>query len=564
MTTTLTADPLASKQVKSHDSTVGSIGGGGSIFPLEGNGGIDVIHYDLSLDWNEKTKVIKAKAILDIKATQQLSKFNLDFHGLKISTIKVNKKEIEFSRNKDELTITLPKTLAEGETFKVTVNYTGKPSAVKNSPSGGWETFNQGVRALSEPNSAKNWFPNNNIPKDKATYSFHITVADSYDVIANGTPLETKHNNGLKTYHFSVKQPMATYLTVVHIGHYNREDSKTKAGVPIYDYFYKGITTELKATFTQEKEMLAFFSEKFGPYPFDSAGVIVMKGNSPLAYETQTRPTFGVPTSEMKLAHEIAHQWFGNYVSLSNWKENWLKEGFATYASALWMAHKDEKFMSKWVKGSYESMMGIQHYPKKGLVHILKFFEIKERKMNIKEVEKLINIGTKGKTNPEELKKALALVPKEGISNYKLDDLLSVISFKEFVLNIQESQKFESVLDGKKIIKDDRSFEDFVSLLALAPRKIDSLDNMYGGGSYTRGALAIHSLHLQVGDETFYKILKTYFKTYGNQSAGSDDFITIAKKISHQDLDSLFKTWLENKMIPDMPEYGLHVKTYTE
>ena len=85
---------------------------------------------------------------------------------------------------------------------------------------------------------------------------------------------------------------------------------------------------------------MAFFSEKFGPYPFASAGIVSSQGESILAYETQTRSFFGTPTSEQMLAHEIAHQWFGDLVSLDEWKESWLKEGFATYSSALWFEHK--------------------------------------------------------------------------------------------------------------------------------------------------------------------------------------------------------------------------------
>ena len=292
------------------------MGIGDSIFPMEGNGGIDVQHYDLNITWDDKTANIEAVATLDIKATEKLNSITLDFHALKVNAVTVNGEKSTFTRVEDKLTIVLPKVLEKNTSVKVAVHYAGKPSPLKESVTEGWSTFNGGVRALAEPNAAKNWFPNNNHPSDKASYEFHITVPEKFDVIANGTPqkVEKHKDKALKTYHFSAKEPMATYLSMVHIGHYDRVDSQTKSGVPVYDYFYKGITEEFKAQFSKENEILSFYEEIFGPYPFKSAGVVVMKGESPLAYETQTRSTFGVPTGEKKLAHELAHQWFGDYV----------------------------------------------------------------------------------------------------------------------------------------------------------------------------------------------------------------------------------------------------------
>jgi len=543
-------------------NTIGSSSIGDSIFNTEGNGGIDTTHYNLNIKWNSKTGAIDAVATVDITATQKLSAFSLDLHGLKVSSVKVDSVAVKYSRGKDKLMIVLPKTVVKNANFKVEVNYAGKPLTIENSVTSGWETVAEGATALGEPNSAKNWFPSNNHPKDKATYAFHITVPKSYDVVANGIPEETTETENLKTYNFKTREPMASYLTVIAIGHYDLEKLTAKDGTPLYNYYFKGMKEEDKKVFANEIEIMSFFSEKFGAYPFASGGFIASKGGSILAYETQTRSFFGTPTSEQMFAHEIAHQWFGDLVSLSNWKESWLKEGFATYSAALWFEHKQgEKSMDAWVKNSYESMMGIQKLPKAGLAELFKAFQTKERMMNAKEVTALIELGTKGKTDAQELKKALAHIHKEGISNYKLDVVLNEMSFPYFDLTFNQYSKFSDIIDGKT---DNKSFdfEKLIANLASAPRSVSSLDQIYSAGVYTRGALAMHSLRLKVGDEKFFAILKEYFKRYKNSHAGSNDFEAIATQVSGENLDNFFKAWLEERLIPDMPEYGLFKKDY--
>ena len=557
---------LFTSLLSAQTATVGALSIGDSIFTTEGNGGIDVTNYDLDIHWDHNTGDIKGEATLNIKTTQKLSAFSLDFHGLKVTSITVDTVESKFSRNKDKLLILLPKLLKEDTSFILTIHYEGKPSEVseEESVSAGWHTVEEGARALSEPNSAKNWFPCNNHPRDKAIYTFHITVPKAYDVVANGMPQKSIETKTSTTYQFKTREPMASYLTLISIGHYDREVLKAKDGTPIYNYYYKGIAQKDKEVFMQEADIMAFFSEKFGAYPFASAGIVAAKGESILAYETQTRSFFGTPTSEQMLAHEIAHQWFGDLVSLDEWKESWLKEGFATYAAALWFEHKEgSSSMEKWLKGTFESLMGIQRLPKENMSKMLKAFEMKERTLSSNEVRKLIDMGTKGKTEAEALKRALAHIPKEGISSYKLDAVFKEMTFPYFDLTFNRYVDFMNILSGKPS-DNNISFEDLVANLGEAPRDVHSLAQIYSSGVYARGALAMHALRIKVGDTTFFNILRTYFDRYKNSHANSIGFEAVATEVSKENLDNFFKAWLEDKLIPDMPKYGLYKKNYSK
>ena len=557
---------LFTSLLSAQTTTIGAPSIGDSIFTTEGNGGIDVTAYDLDIHWDNKTEHIKGEATLNIKTTQKLSAFSLDFHGLKVTSITVDTVPVKFSRNKDKLLILLPKLLETDISFTLTVHYEGKPSEVseEESVSAGWHTVEEGARALSEPNSAKNWFPCNNHPRDKAVYTFHITVPKAYDVVANGMPQKSIHTKTSTTYQFKTREPMASYLTLISIGHYDREVLKAKDGTPIYNYYYKGIAQKDKEVFAQEAAIMEFFSKKFGPYPFASAGIVSAQGESILAYETQTRPFFGTPTSEQMLAHELAHQWFGDLVSLDEWKESWLKEGFATYSAALWFEHKQGKeYMGKWVKGTFESLMGIQRLPKGNMSKMLKAFEIKERILSSDEVIKLIDMGTKGKTEAKSLKRALAHIPKEGISSYKLDAVFKEMSFPYFDLIFNQYVDFMNIISGEKS-ENNISFDNLVATLGQAPRDVHTLSQIYSSGVYARGALAMHALRIKVGDTTFFNILRAYFTRYKNSHANSIDFEAIATEVSGENLDNFFKAWLEDKLIQDIPKYGLYKKNYAK
>ncbi|HKA04592.1 MAG TPA: M1 family metallopeptidase, partial [Acidimicrobiales bacterium] len=216
----------------------------------------------------------------------------------------------------------------------------------------GWIRTPAGSYAINEPDGARTWFPANDHPSDKATFTFHITVPDGTVAVANGTPSPPVEAKGLTTYMWTMDQPMATYLATVAVGDYTIHDSTGPHGLPIRDAYLRLDTATVTPCLGLTAEMITFYEPKFGPYPLDSAGVLIADSTPGLAMETQGRSLFsrddfmgGCP--DQLMAHELAHQWFGDAVTPARWRDIWLNEGFATYGEWLWGTKDDPATMAR-------------------------------------------------------------------------------------------------------------------------------------------------------------------------------------------------------------------------
>lgn len=356
----------------------GAAGIGDPYFETLGNGGYDAQHYTLDLTVDMDTNLISGTVTIDAVATQDLSVFNLDFLGFQISEITVNDTYANYLRNERELSITPAKPIFEDDSFVVAVTYSGTPGenvGGLNIFSAGWTRYKTGVYVAGEPAGASRWYPVNDHPRDKATYTFHITVPDPYVVAANGLLQDTIDNGDTTTYMWAMNQPMASYLATVNIADFVLH---TQDGlVPIRNYFPARLAEMAPLVFERTPEMIAYFTEIFGPYPFDAYGVVMADTSLFFALETQSLSLFGaevVPNAitdviprwssgvENVVAHELAHQWFGNSVSPANWEDIWLNEGFASYASALWIEHTQGQEAFEAEMKSYYNVIGSRDY----------------------------------------------------------------------------------------------------------------------------------------------------------------------------------------------------------
>ena len=327
----------------------GSAGIGDSYFPLYGNGGYDVEHYNLSIRYSPGSDRLVGDATITAQATMDLSRFNLDFVGLRIDSITVDGADATWTREQHhELVVTPSQPLLQASTFVVRVRYDGIPKTFSDLLPGGVVRTDDGAIFIGEPEAAAAWFPVNDHPKDKATYNIDLTVPDRLKAISNGRLLgRTPAGNGRTTWSWQVTDPMASYLATAAIGRFQLDRRVTDDGIHVLDAFDPRAPNGAHRSLQKEERIVRFLANRFGPYPFDDLGGIVDRSRLGYALETQTRPVYesrffsgGVNT--FVVTHELAHQWFGDLVSIDDWQHIWLNEGFATYAE--WLYFEDRGF----------------------------------------------------------------------------------------------------------------------------------------------------------------------------------------------------------------------------
>ncbi|WP_329125948.1 M1 family metallopeptidase [Streptomyces sp. NBC_01465] len=346
----LAASLLLAIPASAADFHPGAPGIGDSYYPAYGNGGYDVSHYDLRLRYQPDSDRLDGTATLLAKTTEDLSRFNLDFL-LDVSEVRVNGAKASFAASgQHELEITPAKPLPKGTSVTVVVRYSGVPSTKTAYGFSTWHRTPDGAVAADEPESAWWWYPSNDHPLDKATYDVSVTVPDGTQAISNGTLQSQSSKLGKTTFNWRSNKPQATYLTTLAVGKFDITTGTTDSGIPVVNAYSKDLGDNdgaARASVERTGEVADWLSGYFGPYPFSALGGYVPNTTTGYALETQTRPfyspkQFANGSNVSVVVHELAHQWYGDDVSLKGWKDIWINEGFARYAQWLWSDSEGE------------------------------------------------------------------------------------------------------------------------------------------------------------------------------------------------------------------------------
>ncbi len=323
----------------------------------EDRAGYDVTFYDLDLILDPDNRKLGGIVDIHFKALTELSKIRFDlYENLDISSLKMSGQEIPFLRNDRAVIASLPEPLVIGGDYIIVVGYDGKPTSARNPPwSGGvvWErdeNDNPWIGVTCETEGGSIWFPcKDHLSDEPDSVRLRMTVPAGLQVVSNGRMQSHTSNEGRETYTWSTHYPVNIYNMTFYAGtfaHFS-DTMLTPQGILNLDYYVLPQNLEkAKDQFIQVKDIINLYARAFGPYPWINEGFRLVEAPFE-GMEHQTAIAYGSSYSnrawlggDYVIIHEAAHEWWGNAVSVSDFGDIWLQEGFATYSEMLFAEHK--------------------------------------------------------------------------------------------------------------------------------------------------------------------------------------------------------------------------------
>jgi aminopeptidase N len=345
--------------------------------------GVDALHYAFRVTLRDDSDEIAGEATADLRFVKDgVTEFALDLasataggKGMTVSAVTVGETPVRFVHEKDRLRMTLDAAANVGERRQFTIRYQGVPaSGLRIGPN----KYNERTFfSLNWPDKARQWVPIIDHPYDKATSEFIITAPSKYQVVANGLlQEEIDLGDGRRKTHWKQSVPIASWLNAVGVAQFASHHAGVVRGIPLQTWVYHQDRDAGIATFeVPARRAIEFFSEFVGPYPYEKLANIQAAGlgggaehASAIFYGERSvtnRPATGL------VAHEIAHQWFGDSVTEKDWDDIWLSEGFATYFALLYTEHYDgrEAFVAGLKRARATALDAERRSPGLGVIH---------------------------------------------------------------------------------------------------------------------------------------------------------------------------------------------------
>jgi aminopeptidase N len=341
------------------EPTPGSAGIGDRLFSTLGNGGYDVQSYDLKFVHPAKdpAQPVTGSVTITARATQALSRFNLDFGGDAAGTAAVDGRAASMTVRGEELEVTPRRAIAKGATFVVTVKgFTATPVRPAPDPDGddrnqgGFGYTDDGTFLNGEPDKIHDLFPGSDHPADKASYRFAVDVPQGWTAATSGVPVgRPTTSKGRTLWRYAQREPMAMYAMQYAAGSYQVVDRGTVDGVRVRDVVPRRLARELEPQLATVTDQLDWMRDQVGAYPFPRYGSLVVEDDLRFALETQTLSLYSTYFFDEEtpaydrypiMLHELSHQWFGDDVSPKTWSDLWLSEGHATFYQQSFSAER--------------------------------------------------------------------------------------------------------------------------------------------------------------------------------------------------------------------------------
>jgi aminopeptidase N len=316
---------------------------------------VDIQHIALVLDVDPAKRTVAGTSTLRAMVIAPNTRtVELDAVELTIDKVTVNGKPAQFRHDGRRLRVELPAALASGAELTLAIDYKGAPrrGLYFIGPDDGYPKKPVQAWTQGQDEDSRYWFPCFDAPIEKATSEVKVTVPASMFALSNGTLVGDKTSGGKRTLHWRLDVPHSCYLITLAVGDFGTIETKWR-DTPVVYYVERGREEAAERTLARTPEMLELFSTKFGvPYPYPRYAQVFVADfifggmeNTSATTLTDTvlldeRAAIDYDVDAL-VAHELAHQWFGDLVTCRDWGEGWLNEGFATYAEYIWREHHE-------------------------------------------------------------------------------------------------------------------------------------------------------------------------------------------------------------------------------
>ncbi len=363
--------PVRSREMASREAGARHLGGAIGESALLPGSTIDVESYTIDLQVSLSPDRVDGTVLIEARSlTAGLTSMVVGLHSqLGITSIATGVIPLSYSRAGGAVTITLDRPYAVGELIQVAITYGGTPPITGfGGQAFDFDSHSTGpiISSLSEDEFATAWWPCVDVPSDKAIVSMDLTVPAGLVGVSNGVLAGTVSGPGTETFQWRHAHPISTYLVSVAISNYVMlGDTYTPVtggpDMPVQHWVYPQLAANAAQDFIATVPMLEFFSSTFGEYPYvnEKYGHALFTFGGAMEHPTVSSYGAGLIRGDnlydWVVAHELAHQWFGDMVTLAGWPEIWLNEGFASYSEALWAEHLGgAPALRNWMLGVYD------------------------------------------------------------------------------------------------------------------------------------------------------------------------------------------------------------------